>query len=376
MATRFCIAINSYQLNADAARQNCYAMVMVHFASSQRRLPAIVLITGALMMIGSGPRAQPPSLSLPINCTPGTDCWLVNLVDHDPNTGVRDFRCTDHGYNGHKGTDIAIRDLSAMRAGVPVLAAAPGVVTALRDGMMDRVPSAEFQRTKRNLFCGNGVVVRHADGWETQYCHLRQGSVVVKRGQRLDRGQQIGLVGHSGMATFPHIHLSVRHRKRVIDPFVGGARQTACQAGEAPLWTVAAIQALSRPLTAVYNIGFAPKSPKVRLIREGLYQNLRLSRRAPALVLWAEVFWVEAGDKVRFHVTGPNGASIMDYSNILSNREARRVIFAGRKKRGMFWPTGKYTGEIVIERLVASGQTQRFTARSDVEIMDQRENYN
>ena len=66
----------------------------------------------------------------------------------------------------------------------------------------------------------------------------------------------------------------------------------------------------------------------------------------------------------------------MDYSNILSNREARRVIFAGRKKRGMFWPTGKYTGEIVIERLVASGQTQRFTARSDVEIMDQRENYN
>ena len=343
---------------------------MRYLVPSRRCLPAMITMIGGLMMAGFMAYAQPPSLSLPIKCAPGTDCWLVNLVDHDPKKGMRDFRCTDHGYNGHKGTDIAIRDMGAMRAGVPVLAAAPGVVTTFRDSMPDRVPSAEFQRTKHNLFCGNGVVVRHADGWETQYCHLRRGSIVVKRGQRVDRGQRIAFVGHSGMAMFPHIHLSVRHRGRVIDPFVGGKRKTACQVGEAPLWTATAMQALSRPLTAIYSIGFASTPPKVHSIRKGLYQDSALSRRAPALVLWAEVFWVEAGDKVRLRITGPDGASVTDHSNVLPKRQARRTIYAGQRKRGLFWPAGTYHGEIVIERRDASGQTQRFTARREVELKD------
>ena len=328
----------------------------------------MITMIGGLMMVSFAAYAEPPALSLPIKCALGTDCWLVNLVDHDPKRGMRDFRCRDHGYDGHKGTDIAIRDTGAMRAGVSVLATAPGVVTASRDGMPDRIPSAEFQRTKRNLFCGNGVVVRHANEWETQYCHLRRGSVVVKRGQRVDRGQEIGLVGHSGMATFPHVHLSVRHRGRVIDPFVGGNRKTACEAGEAPLWTAAAMQYLSRPLTAVYSIGFASTSPDVHSIRKGLYHDLALSRRAPALVLWAEVFWVEVGDKVRLRITGPNGATVIDYKNVLPKRQARRTISAGRKKPGPFWPAGTYHGEIVIERVDASGQTQRFTARRTIEL--------
>ena len=330
----------------------------------------MIAMIGGLMISGFVTYAEPPSLGLPINCVPGTDCWLVNLVDHDPKRGMRDFRCRDYGYNGHKGTDIAIRDMGVMRAGVPVLAAAPGVVTAFRDGMPDQVPNAEFRRTKHNLFCGNGVVVRHADGWETQYCHLRRGSIMVKRGIRVDRGERIGFVGHSGMATFPHIHLSVRHRGRVIDPFVGGTRKTACEAGETPLWTAAAMQALSRPLTAVYSIGFASTPPDVRLIRKGLYQDSALSRRAPILVLWAEVFWVEAGDKVRLRITGPDGASVFDYSNILPKRQARRTISAGRKKPGPFWPEGTYHGEIVVERRDTGGQTERFTARRAVQLKD------
>ena len=95
-----------------------------------------------------------------------------------------------------------------------------------------------------------------------------------------------------------------------------------------------------------------------------------MSRRAPALVLWAEVFWVEAGDEVRIRITGPDGASVIDYSNVLPKRQARRTIYAGRRKRGLFWPAGTYHGEILIERRDASDQTQRFTARRDVELKD------
>ena len=130
------------------------------------------------------------------------------------------------------------------------------------------------------------------------------------------------------------------------------------------------MQTLSRPLTAIYNIGFASTPPEVRSIRKGLYQDRALSRRAPALVLWAEVFWVKAGDNVRLRVTGPNGASVINYSNVLPKRQARRTISAGREKAGPFWPAGTYRGEIVIERGDTSGQTQRFTARRTVELKD------
>ena len=112
--------------------------------------------------------------------------------------------------------------------------------------------------------------------------------------------------------------------------------------------------------------------PMTRSIREGLYQDLALSWRAPALVLWAEVFWVEAGDKVQIRITGPDGASVLDHRSVLPKRQARRIISAGRKKRWLFWPAGIYHGTIVIERRDASGRNQRFVARREVELKDLR----
>lgn len=51
---------------------------------------------------------RPITLSLPIACTPGTDCWVVNYVDLDPGPGRRDYRCGEMSYDGHKGTDIGL----------------------------------------------------------------------------------------------------------------------------------------------------------------------------------------------------------------------------------------------------------------------------
>ena len=78
-----------------------------------------------------------PELGLPIRCFLGKDCWMVNLVDVFPGTGKRDYACGARTYDGHKGVDIAIRDLKVMQKGVDVLASAPGVVRSVRDGMKD-----------------------------------------------------------------------------------------------------------------------------------------------------------------------------------------------------------------------------------------------
>ena len=121
-------------------------------------------------------------LGLPLACTPGTDCWVVNYVDDDPGPGASDFSCGPRSYDGHKGTDFGLLDLRTMAEGVAVLAASDGTVKALRDGMPDTGTDTPAE-ILAGQDCGNGLIVEHAGGWSTQYCHMRMGSVAVAKGQ-------------------------------------------------------------------------------------------------------------------------------------------------------------------------------------------------
>jgi murein DD-endopeptidase MepM/ murein hydrolase activator NlpD len=56
---------------------------------------------------------------------------------------------------------------------------------------------------------GNYVVLRHADGEYSQYAHMKQGSVRVKVGDTVTRGQVIGQVGQTGNTTEPHLHFQL-----------------------------------------------------------------------------------------------------------------------------------------------------------------------
>jgi murein DD-endopeptidase MepM/ murein hydrolase activator NlpD len=142
-------------------------------------------------------------LALPLDCAPGRDCWVVNYVDTDPGATARDYRCGHMTYGGHNGTDFAVRDLKAMADGVRVLAAAAGVVRATRDGEPDENVRTRGGDAIEGRECGNGVRIEHAGGWSTQYCHLRAGSVSVKRGDTVAAGAPLGLLGLSGKTEFP-----------------------------------------------------------------------------------------------------------------------------------------------------------------------------
>ena len=64
---------------------------------------------------------------------------------------------------------------------------------------------------------GHYVIVRHGKrGYETLYAHLSKRS--VNKGDRVQRGDVIGLLGNSGRSTGPHLHYEVRHRGQPIDP--------------------------------------------------------------------------------------------------------------------------------------------------------------
>ncbi|MFQ5766112.1 MAG: M23 family metallopeptidase [Rhodospirillales bacterium] len=296
--------------------------------------------------------AEPPALGLPIRCRPGHDCWLVNLVDLDPGPGTLDYRCGKRTYNGHKGTDIAIRDSKAMARGVEVVASAPGVVKAPRDGMEDVDFTRPGVSSVKGRECGNGVVIRHGGGWETQYCHLRQGSVAVKKGDAVIRGQTLGLVGNSGKAQFPHVHLSLRHRGEVIDPFVRLTPRGECGpgAGRRSLWREGARAGLDGPATAVYSAGFATTPPAAGDAYAGRLDAVSLPADAPALVFWVSMFGVEAGDAVTLRLTGPGDKPVFENRTRLEKAQARHFRYAGRKRRTPAWPLGTYRGEATLVR--------------------------
>ena len=63
---------------------------------------------------------------------------------------------------------------------------------------------------------GNAVQIDHGDGFATTYGHLH--TIQVQVGQRVERGQQIGLMGTTGHSTGPHLHFIVTYNGGILNP--------------------------------------------------------------------------------------------------------------------------------------------------------------
>ena len=82
----------------------------------------------------------------------------------------------------------------------PIIAAADGVVThaALKGDW------------------GNLIIIRHADGYETLYAHLK--GFNVKKGQKITTSAIIGYVGNTGASLGPHLHFEIRQDEKALNP--------------------------------------------------------------------------------------------------------------------------------------------------------------
>ncbi|MEM7023759.1 MAG: M23 family metallopeptidase [Pseudomonadota bacterium] len=302
-----------------------------------------------------------PSLDLPVDCRPGNDCWILRYVDHDPGPGARDYACGKLTGDGHKGTDFAVADFARIAEGVEVRAAAAGVVDALRDGVPDDGLEQGIDAVAGKE-CGNGIRLDHGEGWTSWYCHLRRGSLMVRKGDRVEAGQPLGMVGFSGQTTFPHLHFDVRHGGIVIDPFVGPNPTNRCGLGDRPLWSEEALRLLDYAAPLVTNIGIATARPEKEDVRRGWHSADELPATSPALVVFADLNWLSAGDRVLFRLRAPNGKLVVEREMEMERDQPRWFGFSGIKRPGERWPTGQYSAEVGL--LTPSGQARPLAQRT------------
>jgi murein DD-endopeptidase MepM/ murein hydrolase activator NlpD len=93
--------------------------------------------------------------------------------------------------------------------GIDIAAAFGTRVTAAADGVVVAVANTR-------VGYGNYVIVAHGGAIMTLYAHLLETDVRV--GDRVARGQRVGLEGSSGLSTGPHLHFELRVNDQVTDP--------------------------------------------------------------------------------------------------------------------------------------------------------------
>ncbi len=306
---------------------------------------ALPIWLAAIILAHTAGAQTPPQLELPVDCEIGAACVVQNYVDQDPGPGARDHTCGPLTYDGHKGTDIRVPGRPEMAAGVAVLAAASGVVRAIRDGQ------ADFTGGRDGADAGNAVVVDHGDGWESQYSHLRQGSVAVVVGEPVATGARLGLIGWSGRAEFPHVEFALRHDGRAIDPFTGGPAGAGCEAdiARASLWSPTAQAALAYRAGGLLRAGFATEAPELARALDGDY-DAPPTKQAPALVFWAVAWGLRAGDRETIRLIAPKGKTLAAGDGTLPRDKAQWLRYLGKKRKSVPFPPGRYRGEYRVTR--------------------------
>ena len=293
-----------------------------------------------------------PQLELPVACEIGPVCVVQNYVDQDPGPGARDHTCGPLSYDGHGGTDIRVAGRPEMAAGVAVLATAPGVVRVARDEMADAPASNGGPEA------GNAVVLDHGNGWQSQYSHLRQDSVTVAVGERVEAGARLGQIGRSGRADFPHVEFALRHHGRAIDPFTGGPAGGGCgRPGEridrASLWSPAAQAALAYQAGGLLRAGFAAETPGLARALDGGYDGTVPD--PPVLVFWAVAWGLRGGDRETIRLIAPDGRTLAERGSVLTRNQAQRIRYIGTKPTGAGFPPGRYHGAYRVTRETGDG---------------------
>jgi hypothetical protein len=120
-----------------------------------------------------------------------------------------DWVKVDARYSTYSGDSL--KNSSYYAYGNDALAVADGIVTEVKDSIPENVPGINSRAVAITLETvgGNHVILDIGGGHFAFYAHLQPASIRVHLGERVRRGQVLGLVGNSGNSTEPHLHFHV-----------------------------------------------------------------------------------------------------------------------------------------------------------------------
>ena len=158
---------------------------------------------------------------------PYRGAWSVSRLhgDTSPSDQRRavDLRVVDDNGSSHRGAGAQNEDYYAW--GKEIVAAADGKVVIVVDGVPENVPGAK----NGYHVPGNEIIVEHAPDLYSMYAHLRPGTLRVRAGQKVRKGQVLALCGNSGNSTEPHLHFQLQDGPRSetawgVEPVFDGVR--------------------------------------------------------------------------------------------------------------------------------------------------------
>ncbi len=167
--------------------------------STQRAIRIAAPLQGQGWLVGNG-------CCFPINAHRGT----ANTIDGTTYIAERfaiDFVRLDQAHRLYIGPVDLLTSYPYF--GDPIHSVADGVVVRIQDGLPEQTPGALPAGATVQTAGGNYIVVRIAPGRYAFYAHLQPGSLRVKVGDRVTRGQIIGLLGNTGNTDAPHLHFHV-----------------------------------------------------------------------------------------------------------------------------------------------------------------------
>jgi len=152
----------------------------------------------------------------PIKGIIGRD-FIISLYPDLGTNEISDNHCLDKTNKKNTGTHFSICGYESMHQGVGVYCIDSGTVIALRDGISDDGPSKDSSEQ-----LGNYLVIGHAGGWSSIYGKLKQNSIKVKAGDKIQAGDPIALVGCSGDCEDPHLYFELKlDNTKLVDPHDG-----------------------------------------------------------------------------------------------------------------------------------------------------------
>ena len=158
---------------------------------------AVAAVAVVPMLLPPGPR---PLFQLPVGCG---ETWQLGT------------------YPGHDDYDIDLFPLRGEPWGQPVLASYGGTVIAagINGTLGGRTP--DHPKGPRGSGGGYWVKIDHGRKWETLYMHLLE-PPLVRVGQRVERGDQLGRVGSTGDSGAPHLHYEQHRGGQKIEGYFDG----------------------------------------------------------------------------------------------------------------------------------------------------------